>query len=173
MEYQAKWGSQGFIVDPTKVIPLTGFSTSYSRKSDTNEDTSGTQTSNTRGMELQPVHLETTYFSGAGVDPRARIDEWKQQFGKKYPLYLNGKQFGPNLLELNSVSFDNFKFDNAGRIIQVDVSIDLIEYQAQTATKKSTTSSYSGAMAAKPSTPEKQAKNTRVHKKKAARVEVP
>lgn len=160
MAYQAKWGSQGFIIEPTRVVPLMGFSTSYSRKSDTNEDTSGTQTSNTRGMELQPVHLETTYFSGAGIDPRRKIDEWKQQFGKKYPLYLNGKQFGPKLLELDSVSFDNFKFDNAGKIIQVDVAIELIEYQAQAVAKSNTTSSSSGAMAAKPSSTDKSRKKS-------------
>lgn len=155
MAYQAKWGSQGFIIDPTKVVPLMEFSTSYSRKSDTNEDANGTQTSNARGMELQPVHLKTTYFSGAGVDPRKKIAEWKKQFGKKYPLYLNGKQFGPKLLELDSVSFDNFKLDNEGRIIQVDATIELVEYQEQTASKSSATSSYSGALAAKPSSTDK------------------
>lgn len=165
MAYQAKWGNQGFVIDPTKIIPLTGFSTSYTRKSDTNEDTSGTQTSNTRGMELQPINLETTYFAGAGVDPLKKIEEWKKEFGNKYPLYLNGKQFGPKLLELQSVNFDKFKFDNAGRILQVSVSIKLIEYQEQAAAKSSTSAgstgssgSYSGAMAAKPSTPVKRTK---------------
>ena len=166
MAYQAKWGNQGFVIEPTKIIPLTGFSTSYTRKSDTNEDTSGTQTSNTRGMELQPINLETTYFAGAGVDPRKKIEEWKKEFGNKYPLYLNGKQFGPKLLELQSVNFDKFKFDNAGRIIQVSVSIKLIEYQAQAVAKSSTTysssgsssGSYSGAMAAKPSSTDKSSK---------------
>ena len=166
MIYMARWGNKGFIVNPSIVVPLEGFSTSFKRKSDTNEDTSGQPSTNTRGMELQPIHLETTYLAGAGVDPLGQIEDWKKQFDVKAPLLLNGKQFGPALLQLDSVSFDNFKFDGVGRIIQVDASIDLTEYVAPT-TKVSektattaTSSTKSGALSAGPTSAEKAAKKT-------------
>lgn len=164
MVYMARWGNKGFIVNPSIIVPISAFSTSFKRKSDANEDTSGQPSTNTRGMELQPIHLETTYLAGAGVDPRGQIEDWKKQFNVKAPLYLNGKQFGPALLQLDSVSFDNFKFDNLGRIIQMDASIDLTEYvppttkvSDKTATAASD-STKSGALAAKPTTDEKAAK---------------
>ena len=129
--YQAKWGNKGFLVSPSKIVPLLSLSTGFARKSDTNNDTSGQPTTNTRGIELQSIKLDTRYVASAGVDPRGQIDEWKSQFGKYYPLYINGKQFGPDLLELDSVDVSNILMDNRGEFLSVDISITLIEYVPQ------------------------------------------
>ena len=85
MIYMARWGNKGFIVNPSIVVPLEGFSTSFKRKSDTNEDTSGQPSTNTRGMELQPIHLETTYLAGAGVDPRGKSKTGKSSLPSRRP----------------------------------------------------------------------------------------
>lgn len=137
--YIAKWGNKGFIVSPSKIVPLLGLSTSYKRKSDTNNDTSGTPTTNTRGMELQEVTLETTYLAGAGVDPRAQLEDWRKQFGQRYPLYINGKQFGADLFELDSVDVGEIITDDVGNFIKVDMSITLVEYSPTSATASSKT----------------------------------
>ena len=149
-KYTAQWGSKGFLVSPSKVVPLLNVGTGYARKSDTNEDTSGTPTTNTRGLELQTITLETRYLAGAGVDPRAQMEDWKKQFGQRHPLYINGQLFGPKLLELDSVDFSNILLDNLGRFLQVDVSITLVEYVPPTTTvssKNATTSSKSSSSA--------------------------
>lgn len=169
--YLAKWGAKGFLVNPQKIVPLLNLATGFARKTDTGNDTSGTPTTNTRGLELQTITLETRYLAGVGVDPRGQIEEWKAQFGKRYPLYINGKQFGPNLLELDSVDFFNILLDNLGRFIQVDASITLVEYvppttvsskQNATASTASALGSKTEAMSATASTDDKAAKKTTV-----------
>lgn len=166
--YLAKWGNKGFLISPSKVVPLLNLSTGFARKSDTNNDTSGTPTTNTRGLELQTIKLETRYIAGAGVDPRGQIEEWKAQFGKRFPLYINGQQFGPDLLELVSVDISNVLLDNKGRFIAVDVAVTLEEYVPPTTTvsEKNATAtssgSNSGAMAATASSTDKAAMKTTV-----------
>lgn len=153
-EYLAKWGNKGFLVTPNKLVPLLSLSTGFSRKSDTANDTSGTPTTNTQGMELQQIKLETRYVAGLGVDPRGQIEEWRNQFGLRYPLYINGKQFGPNLLELVSVDVSNILMDNKGNFLSVDISVTLEEYDPATVTTTSpistaeTTSSSSSSSSA-------------------------
>ena len=166
--YLAKWGSKGFLVDPRKVVPMLSLSTGFSRKSDTNNDTSGQPTTNTRGMELQKIKLETRYVAGLGVDPRGQIEEWRNQFGKRYPLLIEGRQFGPDLLELVSVDVSNIQLDNAGRFLSVDISVTLEEYidPNMTVTQKkadtSAASSTTGALAAAPSSTDKADKKSTV-----------
>lgn len=161
--YQAKWGNKGFIISPNKIVPLLNLGTGFARKSDTNNDTSGQPTTNTRGLELQTITLETRYVASAGVDPRSQIEEWKAQFGKRYPLYINGKQFGPDLLELDKVDISNIQIDNRGRFISVDIAVTLVEYVPPTTTiseKKGGTSQTSkvSALAATASSADKEAK---------------
>lgn len=143
--YQAKWGNKGFLVDSTKIVPLSGLSTGFNRKSDTNNDTSGTPTTNTRGIDLQTINLSTTYLAAAGIDVRAQIEDWKKQFGLRYPLEINGKQFGPKLLELDGVSFSDITLDNAGRFLSAQCSITLVEYVPPTTTVSSKNNANSGA----------------------------
>ncbi len=182
--YQASWGNKGFIVSPSKIVPLLNLSTKFARKADSNNDTSGQPTTNTRGMELQTIPLETRYVAAAGVDPRGQIDEWKAQFGKRYPLLINGKQFGPDLMELDSVEISNVQLDNVGRFLSIDVTITLVEYvpptttvSAKKATSSSTSSSSSkssgtksGAMSATASSTDKMTKKLTVMERKLSKM---
>lgn len=160
-QYTAKWGSKGFIVSPDKIVPVLSLSTGFTRKADTNNDTSGQPTTNTRGMELQTIQLSTTYLAAAGVDPRGQIEEWRKHFGERWPLLVNGKQFGPDLMELTDVQFSNIVLDNLGRFLQVDVTITLEEYVPPTTTPSEKNSSgaaastKAGALSATASTADK------------------
>lgn len=166
MEYLAKWGNKGFLVNPSKVVPLLSLKTGFARKADTNEDTSGTPPTNTRGLELQTITLETRYLAGLGVDPRDQIEDWKKQFGKRYPLYVNGRQFGPDLLELDKVDITDVVLDNRGKFIRVDLMVTLVEYVPPTTTvsSKQATASGSGtkagALAATATAADKSSKKT-------------
>lgn len=170
MAYQAKWGNKGFLVSPGKIVPLTALSTAFKRKTGDSDDTSGQPTTNTRGIELQEITLETRYLAAAGLDPRGQIEEWKQQFGKRYPLYINGQKFGPDLMELEDVQFSNIVLDNAGRFLQVDATIHLVEYVPPTTTvadknkaEAGTSGTKTGALAASPSTTDKANKAPTTH----------
>lgn len=157
----AEWGNKTFLVSPSMIVPMKNLSTGFARKSDSNDDTSGTAATNTRGMELQTIKMETTYLAGVGVDPRTELESWKNQFGVYHPLLINGKQFGPDLLELDSIEFSNILTDNVGRFLQVDATITLIEYVPPKKTVNSaTTDSKKAATAAKPTTTEKSQKKT-------------
>lgn len=166
MGVMASWGPMTFKISPSGITALSGLTTGYNRKSDTNEDTSGQPTTNTRGLDLQNIQLDVSYIRGLGVDPRSMIDRWKSQFFKKYPLYVGGQRFGPKFLELDSVNVGSVILDNNGDFIQVDLSISLTEYvpPETTASEKNSTepeaSSKTGALNAGASSADKAAKKT-------------
>ena len=89
MAVTVQWGPKSFVVAPGQVVPVRDLTTGYSRKSETNNDTSGQATTNTTGLELQQIKFSTTYMIAAGADPIAEIADWKSQFGKQYPLILS------------------------------------------------------------------------------------
>ena len=172
-KYMAQWGSKGFLVSPGKIVPVSAISTAYVLKRESNNDTSGTPPTNTRGLELEEITLETTYLAAAGVDPRGQVEEWKSLIGDTNPLYIQGKRFGPKLLQLKQVSVQNVLLDNAGRFLSVDLSISLLEYTPPSTKVSSkpfasasksvgssggSSTSKSAAMSAKPSTDDKAAK---------------
>ena len=138
MEYTALWGPKGFIISPSKIVPLMNLSTSFAVKSDMGNDTSGTATTNNKGRELQTVSLSTLYVRGAGVDPRGQIAEWEAQVGKSYPLYIEGQRFGPPKLTLKSVDVSDVLLSNSGKFLQCAIAVTFEEYTDE---KKTTVSS--------------------------------
>lgn len=141
MEYTALWGPKGFIISPSKIVPLMNLSTSFAVKSDTGNDTSGTATTNTKGRELQTVSLSTLYVRGAGVDPRGQIAEWEAQVGKSYPLYIEGQRFGPSKLMLKTVDVSDVLLTNTGKFLQCAISLTFEEYSNTANTVSTTTAS--------------------------------
>ena len=88
-------------------------------------------------------------------------------------MYIQGKRFGPKLLQLKQVSVQNVLLDNAGRFLSVDLSISLQEYTPPSTKVSSkpfasasksvgssggSSTSKSAAMSAKPSTDDKATK---------------
>lgn len=128
MEYTALWGPKGFIISPSKIVPLMNLSTSFSVKTDTGNDVGGTSSTNVKGRELQTVTLSTLYVRGAGVDPRGQIAEWEAQVGNSYPLYIQGQRFGPSKLMLKSVDVSDILLTNTGKFLQCAVALTFEEY---------------------------------------------
>lgn len=141
MEYTALWGPKGFIISPSKIVPLMNLSTSFSVKTDTGDTAGGTATTNTKGRELQGVSLSTLYVRGAGVDPRGQIAEWEAQVGKAYPLYIQGQRFGPSKLMLKSVDVSDILLTNTGKFLQCAVALTFEEYSNGTTTVSANTAS--------------------------------
>ena len=158
MGYMAQWGPKGFIVDPSKIVPLNNFSTTVSLKADSENDTSGTPATNTRGLEPQGLTLSTTYMRAAGTDPRAQFEEWTSLVGASHPFLLEGKRFGPAKMQLTQVRLSGVEFNNVGVMLKADVNITLNEYadkqvstksKAADATASKAASTYAATVAAK------------------------
>lgn len=137
-QYMAQWGPKGFLIDPSKIVPFDGLSTAFSLNSEYRLDTSGNDPIYVRGRAPQSITFKTTYVASAGVDPRNQMRQWYDLIGMTYPMYINGVQFGPPLLQLISVDMPDVTLDNTGRILSLDVNISLAEYtgEAMTITEK-------------------------------------
>lgn len=166
MEYTALWGPKGFIVSPTKIVPLLNLATTFAVKSENGNSTGGSSTTNTRGRELQAVSLSTLYVRAAGVDPRGQIEEWEALVGEAHPLYIEGERFGPNKLMLKSVDASDILLSNKGKFLQVAIALKFEEYSdgTTTSTKRSTSATNSSASSSKAA----QVYNSVVEQKKTA-----
>ena len=140
MTYTARWGKKGFILSPTKVVPFDDFKTGVALKSDSENDTSGTNPTNTRGLEAQTITFSATYLRAAGVDPLAQYNEWCGEIGKSYPLYIGGKRFGPAKMMLSKVDIAEEMHTPAGEFIKMTLNLTLTE-PGKSNKKKSTSKS--------------------------------
>lgn len=127
MGVQVKWYTRTFEVSPKKVLPVTGFTTSYKMKSDTNDDTSGTTKTNTRGRAPEEPSFQVKYLAAMGMNPRTEFTNWRAVVGKKDYLYIGGTQYGKNKFELVSVDVSDVLLDNKGRTIQAVCKLNFIE----------------------------------------------
>lgn len=124
MSYKAKWGNMGFLVSATKIVPFDKFSTTISLKNNTESDAT-----NVRGKDPQQISFSTTYMRSLGMDPRAKYEEWYNEIGKSYPLYIGDKRFGPEKMTLKSISASNIQLSNNGDFLSIEIAITLEEYQ--------------------------------------------
>lgn len=128
MAYMVRWGPKGFLISPSKVVPFDGFSTEMKLKADSENDTSGTEPTNTRGRELRSISFETRYYAALGVDPRAQIEEWESLIGQSHPLTIGSKRFGPPKMMLTQVSTSEVQLTPAGDMISCKIAISMEEY---------------------------------------------
>ena len=147
MSYMAQWGSKGFLLSPTKIVLLENLTTSVELKADSENDTSGTSPTNTRGLVARPVSFSVTYTRAAGADPRAQLTEWEGLVGQSNPLYIGGTRFGPSSLLLTKVDSSEFVFSPKGEFLSVTVNLSFVENSggstssaAKTTTSKTTSS---------------------------------
>lgn len=128
-KYLAQWGPKGFLIDPTKIVPFSDLSTSFSLNSEFHTDTTGKEPVNVRGRAMQPITFNTTYLSVFNVDPKGQMHQWYDCIGMTYPLFIGGVQFGPPLLQLVSVDWSNFRHLQTGKIIGADAALTFNEYE--------------------------------------------
>ena len=106
---------------------MENFSTSVELKQDSENDTSGTAPTNTRGLIARPVSFSVTYTRAAGVDPRTMLGRWEGLVGQSNPLHIGGKLFGPSSLILQKVNASNFVFSPKGDFLSVTVNLSFVE----------------------------------------------
>lgn len=146
MSKMAQWGSKEFILSPTKIMLMENFSTSVELKADSENDTSGTSPTNTRGLIARPVSFSVTYTRAAGVDPRSQLEEWERLVGQSNPLYIGGKRFGPSSLLLRKADASDFVFSPKGDFLSVTVNLSFVENsEGKTSTTANTTTNKSAS----------------------------
>lgn len=132
----ATWGPKSFVVDGSKIIPLSGLKITQAVKTET-QTSSGNSVANIKGKDALNVSFTTTYLVAAGVDPHAQLDEWLSLVGQAHPLYIGGKRIGPQKLTLQNVEVSNTRHTNSGDFLGIDVAITLKEYATEQTTKSS------------------------------------
>lgn len=142
----ATWGTRKFEINPSRIYPLSGFTTAFKLKSDANADTSGTQPINTRGRELEQITCSTRCLASAGVDVRGEMGIWRGMVGQAYPLMIGGMSFGAGNFQLESVNISETELDMNGTFLAATLSFTFTEYipANAAATAKATTTSASG-----------------------------
>lgn len=129
MGVKAKWGPKSFYTSPAGIVPFNDFSTSVTLKSDSENDTSGTEPTNTRGRELQPFSCSTTYHAAAGSDPLAEFNSWVKLVGMYYPLYVGGRRIGPaERFILQGVDASDMQQAENGTVLSLTISLSFNEY---------------------------------------------
>lgn len=148
MAVKANWGPKSFFTSPSRIVPFSDFSTSVKLKADSENDTSGTEPTNTRGRELQPVSFSTVYFRAAGNDPMAEFNSWVSLVGMYYPLYVGGRRVGPaERFTLQSVEASDMQQAENGTVLSLAVSLSFIEYSEGKSSKLASTSAGTSSMA--------------------------
>lgn len=143
---QLAWGDLKLSVSENGVMGLNdGFSTAIKVNTETNDDKEGRPATNTQTIELQEISFD--FLLNAYFLPKTTIEkEWeklKKQIAKHYPLYLNGKQFGPKELQLIEADLTDSKLDDYGRFLVAHISIKLREWAPEKAKSKKTASTKS------------------------------
>ena len=128
MSIMAYWGPMSFEVSTSRIAVLQNLTTSLTLKEDSENDTSGTEPTNTRGRNLRPIAFDVVYHAAAGNDPRAMISMWESLLGFSFPLVIGGQRFGEGKMKLKNVSTNGIQLTNSGGFIQATVSISLEEY---------------------------------------------
>lgn len=126
--YLAQWGPKGFIVSPDKIVTFDGFSTSIELSDDSQNDTSGKAPTNTKGKKKQIINMSISYIMAAGVDPRGQFEEWESLVGAAHPLYIGGKLFGPDNVQLKKIDLSGLHLANDGTFLTATIAVSFEEY---------------------------------------------
>lgn len=148
MGIKATWGPKTFLTSTSKIVPLNDFTTSVTLKADSENDTSGTEPTNTRGRDLQPASFATIYHAAAGVDPMSEFNSWVALLGESYPLYVGGRRVGPaEKFMLKSVDASDIQQIETGAVIQLKVGLTFIEHSEGKSSKLANVSGSTAAQA--------------------------
>lgn len=117
MEYQAKWGTKGFLISAEKIVTFDGFSTSVELdESDQNV------------KKKQTINMSVTYVKAAGTDPRSQFTDWETLVGDTHPLYISGRRFGPPGIQLKKVDLSGVKLSNDGTFLMATIALSFEEH---------------------------------------------
>lgn len=148
MAVMAKWNGKTWGVSSQRIAALNGISASVELDTENNDDKAGSPATNTKALKLQSFNFSWDLAMVAGGDVRSEFESWKELVGEYDAFYLAGRRFGPDKLQLTSVSLNDTTLDDFGRILKGTLSITLTEYAEEASSKKASSGSSKGSKAA-------------------------
>lgn len=132
----AEWNGKRWETSGKKITPLEDLTTGLVLETDTNEDNEGKSPTYNKKFQLQSFSMSTLYSTNVGASPKEEIDSWYALVGEVAPLFIGGKPFGPNEIQLKSVQISAIVLDDYGRIREAKFSFQFEEYAPEKSAEK-------------------------------------
>lgn len=141
------WNGMRWEVSSREIAYLESLTTAYSIDTDTNADKEGQKPTENVGVSLMEVSFSTTYRIETGTpDIRSVLEQWKTMIGKAAPLIIGNAIFGPDKMQLQSVSVSNVELSPKGIIRAATCAFKLKEFAEEpSGTKKQSNKSSSSS----------------------------
>lgn len=132
----AQWLHKTWETNGTKIAPLEELSTGLLLETEQNEDNEGQSPTYSKKFQLQTFSLSTLYSTNVGTDPEKEKEDWYSLVGEIGPLYLGGKPFGPDEIQLKGVNLSGIVLDDYGRIREAKFQFTFEEYAPEKSAEK-------------------------------------
>lgn len=134
----AYWNNMKWEVSSKQIAYLESLTTAYSIDTDTNADKEGKKPTEQIGKSLIEIAFNTTYRVETGTsDIRGMLKQWESMVGKAAPLIIGNAIFGPDKMQLQSVSVSNIELSPKGVMRAATCSFKFKEFTEEAAgTKK-------------------------------------
>ncbi len=128
----AYWNGMVWECSPSAITYLESLSTSYSMKTDTNADKEGNAPTEQIALSEEEISLSTTYRIETGTgNIKEMIGQWKAMIGQAAPLIIGSEVFGPDNVQLQSVSVGNVSMRPDGTFTAVALSFKFKEFREE------------------------------------------
>lgn len=126
----AYWNGMEWECSPNVITYLESLSTSYSMKTDTNADKEGNSPTEQVALSDEEISLSTTYRIETGTNNiKEIIGQWKAMIGLAAPLIVGDELFGPDNVQLQSVSVGNISMRPNGMFTAATLSFKFKEFR--------------------------------------------
>lgn len=126
----AYWNGMEWECSPNVITYLESLSTSYSMKTDTNADKEGNSPTEQVALSDEEISLSTTYRIETGASNiKEIIGQWKAMIGLAAPLIVGDELFGPDNVQLQSVSVGNISMRPDGMFTAATLSFKFKEFR--------------------------------------------
>ena len=130
----AYWNGMKWEVSNQQIAYLEALTTAYSIDTETNADKEGQKPTENIGLSLMEVTFNTTYRVETGTpDIRSVLETWKSMIGVAAPLIIGSAIFGPDKMQLQSVSISNVELSPKGNIRAATCAFKLKEFAEEPA----------------------------------------
>lgn len=126
----AYWNGMVWECSPSVITYPESLTTSYSMKTDTNADKEGNAPTEQVALSEEEICLSTTYRIETGTNNiREVIGQWKAMIGLSAPLIIGSELFGPDNVQLQSVSVGNISMRPDGMFTAATLSFKFKEFK--------------------------------------------
>ena len=128
----AYWNGMTWECSPNVITYLESLSTSYSMKTDTNADKEGNAPTEQVVLADEEISLSTTYRVETGTgNIKEIINQWKAMIGMAAPLIIGSELFGPDNVQLQSVSVGSISMRPNGIFTAAKLSFKFKEFREE------------------------------------------